>query len=121
MKNRKKYFDSGALTLLSIFLILIFGVGAISIVWLRMEISSVAKNCGRLEGESEVIGREVHELRAQKSKSLRPSALAVMVRGRLGVPGANNTYHVSQSELNAVLRDNHYPDYRSQKEFAGTR
>lgn len=121
MKNRKKYFDSGVLTLLSIFLILIFGVGAISIVWLRMEISSVAKNCGRLEGESEVIGREVHELRAQKSKSLRPSALAVMVKGRLGVPGANNTYHVSQSELNAVLRDNYYPDYRSQKEFAGTR
>ena len=40
----------------------------------------MAKNCGRLEGETEVVGREVHELRGQRSKSLRPSSLAVMVK-----------------------------------------
>lgn len=121
MKSRKKYLDSRVLTLMSIALILVFGVGAISIVWLRMEISSVAKNCGRLEGQSEVIGREVHELRGQKSKSLRPSALAVMVKGRLEVPGVSNTYHVSESELDNVLSDNYYFDGRLQEKFAGTR
>ena len=57
--------------------------GALSIVWLRMDISTVAKNCGQLEGQMEIVGREVNLLRGQKSKSLRPSSLAVMVEGRL--------------------------------------
>ena len=57
-------------------LLLFFGGGALSIVWLRMEISAVAKNCGQLEGQMEIVGREVNQLRGQKSKSLRPSSLA---------------------------------------------
>ena len=121
MKNPKKYIDSRGLTVFGVILILFFGVGAISIVWLRMEISSVAKNCGRLEGETEVVGREVHELRGQRSKSLRPSSLAVMVKGRLGIPSTKNTYHVSEQEMNAVLRDNYYPSYSLRNEYAGTR
>jgi hypothetical protein len=121
MKSRRKYLDSRGLTVFGIILILFFGVGAISIVWLRMEISLVAKNCGRLEGKTEVVGREVHELRGQRSKSLRPSSLAVMVSGRLGIPSAGNTYHVSEQELNMAIKDRYYPKYSSQDEYAGTR
>ena len=51
-------------------LTLFFGAGALCIVWLRMEISSVAKSCGELEGQMEIVGREVHELRGQRSQSL---------------------------------------------------
>ena len=82
-------------------LILFFGAGALCIVWLRMEISSVAKSCGELEGQMEIVGREVYELRGQRSQSLRPSSLAVMVAGRLAMPAALNTYHVSASDLDS--------------------
>ena len=40
------------------------------------------KNHGKLEGEMEIVSREVYELRGQKSKSLRLSNLAVMVKDR---------------------------------------
>lgn len=80
-------------------LLLFFGGGALSIVWLRMDISTVAKNCGQLEGQMEIVGREVNQLRGQKSKSLRPSSLAVMVEGRLAMPMAKNTFHVSKIDM----------------------
>ena len=50
----------------------------------------------------EIVGREVNELRGQKSKSLRPSSLAVMVEGRLSMPVARNTFHISGSDMEDV-------------------
>ena len=72
----------------------VFGAGAISIVWMRMEISQIAKNCAKLEDQREMVARELHELRGQRSRSLSPSTLAGMVGGRLQMPGRERTVHV---------------------------
>ncbi|MBT5716017.1 MAG: hypothetical protein HOI70_03810 [Opitutae bacterium] len=115
-KSYNKY-----LVALGLGLLFLFGGGALSIVWLRMEISSVAKNCGQLEGEMEIVGREVYELRGQRSKSLRPSSLAVMVAGRLFMPLGKNTYHVSSSDMSSRVGVRGAGIYKLQGEFAGTR
>jgi len=85
------------------FSLFIFGGGAISIVWLRMEISSTAKKCGRLEDEIEMVGRELRELRGQRAKILRPAMLAKMVAGRLVMPDSSRTIHVTQREMASRL------------------
>ena len=105
--------------------ITLFGGGALSIVWLRVEISSVAKRCGQLEDQREIVSREVQELRGQKSRSLRPSTLASMVAGRLSMPTPEKTIYVSSNDMNrrlgkrrAIQQNNLF---RHQGEFAGTR
>jgi len=107
--------------IIALALLLFFGGGALSIVWLRMEISSVARNCGQLEGEMEIVGREVAQLRGQRSKSLRPSSLAVMVEGRLLMPPAKYTYHISNLDMTNRLREVENRGYKIQGEFAGKR
>jgi len=82
----------------------LFGGGAISIVWLRMEISATAKKCGNLEDQREMVARELHELRGQKSTMLRPSVLAQFVAGRLTVPKASKTVHISEREIESYLQ-----------------
>ena len=77
----------------------LFGSGAISIVWLRMEISATAKNCGKLEDQREMVARELREIRGKKSRMLRPSMIAQLVKGRLSVPSANRTVHVTKREM----------------------
>ena len=103
----------------------VFGLGALGIVWMRMEISKVAKHCRILEDRREVLSREVQDLRGDKSRSMRPSTLAAMVSGRLNMPSAKQTIHVSQSDVTRRLGS---PTKRavnnrmgSQGEFAGTR
>ena len=81
--------------------VLVFGGGAISIVWLRMEISATAKNCGKLEDQREMVARELQELRGLKSRLLRPSMVARLVSGRLRVPLPNKTIYVTDRELAA--------------------
>ena len=102
-----------------------FGAGALGIVWLRMEISTVAKQCGKLEDEREIVSREVQELRGQKSRSLRPSTLASMVSGRLSMLPDSRTIYVSAPDMSARLGDGRGvrrgKSYGSQGEFAGTR
>ncbi len=102
-------------------LLIFFGGGALTIVWLRMEISEVAKNCGKLEGEMEIVGREVYELRGQKSKSLRPSSLAIMVMDRLEMPAASRTHHISKKDLENRIKGRGQLVFRARGEFAGTR
>ena len=72
-------------------------------VWLSMEISSIARECGELEDELEIVAREVHELRAQYSRAMRPSSLASMVDGRLSMPKAQMTFHVSSEDMKRRL------------------
>ena len=120
MSSRQKNFN-GYFLILGSTLLLFFGGGALSIVWLRMEISSVAKNCGQLEGEMEIVGREVYELRGQRSKSLRPSSLAVMVAGRLSMPLGKNTYHISESDMKRRMNLGGSGIYKLRGEFAGKR
>ena len=120
MNSKTKNF-SGYILIIGSALLLFFGGGALSIVWLRMEISAVAKNCGQLEGQMEIVGREVNQLRGQKSKSLRPSSLAVMVEGRLSMPVARKTFHISESDLVDRVGGERARVYRVQGEFAGTR
>ncbi len=106
-------------------LISVLGAGSIGLVWLRMEISTVAKECGDLEDELEIIAREVHELRAQKSRAMRPSSLASMVYGRLSMPNSRLTFHVSADDIRRRLGT--LPNvakvdrFNSAGEFAGTR
>ena len=76
---------------LILLLVAIFGSGSIVIVWMRMDISKVAKHCGELEDEREIVSREVQELRGQRSRALRPSTLAAMVMGRLAMPDPSRT------------------------------
>ena len=120
MKIKSKNFNQSIFFLGALFL-LFFGGGALAIVWLRMEITSVAKNCGQLEGEMEIVGREVNQLRGQRSNSLRPASLAIMVEGRLSMPIAKNTFHISKLDMNDRIGSENSRTYKLQGEFAGTR
>ena len=79
--------------------VLVLGSGAISIVWLRMEISATAKSCGKLEDQREMVARELQELRGLKSRLLRPSMVAQLVAGRLRVPSPDRTIYVTAREV----------------------
>ena len=119
--NLKSKNLNGSIFVLGSLLLVFFGGGALSIVWLRMEISTVAKNCGQLEGQMEVVGREVNQLRGQRSKSLRPSSLAVMVAGRLAMPMAKNTFHISKEDLINRVGGEESLTYSNKGVFAGKR
>ena len=121
MISQKQKTYNKYLLFIGLALLMFFGGGALSIVWLRMEITTVAKSCGQLEGEMEIVGREVYELRGQRAKSLRPSSLAVMVAGRLSMPKSGNTYHISSSDMSSRLGVRGSGIYKLQGEFAGTR
>ncbi len=121
----KKHSKSRFPLVLTLIVVCVLGVGALGIVWMRMEITKVAKHCRNLEDRREIVSREVQDLRGEKSRSLRPSTLAAMVSGRLSMPTASQTIHVSQSDLlrrlgspKEVVANNRL---RSQGEFAGTR
>jgi DNA repair ATPase RecN len=90
-----------------------------------MEISAIAKECGNLEDELEIVAREVHELRAQKSRAMRPSSLASMVHGRLSMPSARLTFHVTEEDMKRKLGSRLHlasnQRFKSAGEFAGTR
>ena len=90
---------------LILLLVAIFGSGSIVIVWMRMDISKVAKHCGELEDEREIVSREVQELRGQRSRALRPSTLAAMVMGRLAMPDPSRTFHVSKQNLLSTINE----------------
>ena len=112
-------------TIIVVLLIIsVFGAGSIGLVWMRMEISAVAKDCGELEDELEIVAREVHELRAQYSRAMRPSSLASMVTGRLKMPKAQLTFHVSEADMERRLGNSSVAkrsqNYRARGEFAGT-
>ena len=111
--------------LIALAVITLLGSGGLAIVWMRVEISSVAKRCGQLEDEREVVSREVQELRGQKSRSLRPSTLASMVAGRLSMPTPEKTFYVSSADMNRRLGKTggvqQGGPYGRQGEFAGKR
>ena len=85
----------------------------------------IAKECGDLEDELEIVAREVHELRAQRSRAMRPSSLASMVHGRLSMPNARLTFHVSEEDMKRRLSLRpgvaSVQRFKSAGEFAGTR
>ena len=81
----------------------VIGSGAISIVWLRMEISATAKNCGKLEDQREMVARELRELRGKKSAMMRPSTIAQLVEGRLRVPSPQKTIHVTHRDMSSYM------------------
>ena len=102
----------------------VFGIGSIGLVWMRMEISTVAKECGELEDELEIVAREVHELRAQYSRAMRPSSLASMVSGRLKMPKSELTFHVTEADMEKRLGNlfiaKRGQNFQKKGEFAGT-
>ncbi len=110
--------------LITLLVITLFGGGALAIVWMRVEISSVAKHCGKLEDQREIVSREVQELRGQKSRSLRPSTLASMVSGRLSMPTPDRTIYVSRTDMDRRLGTRRATQqkalFKREGEFAGT-
>ena len=84
-----------------LFCCLILGLSGIGVVSTRLGISDTAKECGLLEDRREVLLREVQELRGQRSWALRPTVLAEMVRGRLGMSPSAKTIHVSEQEISS--------------------
>jgi len=56
-------------------------------------------------------------LRGQRSRSLRPSTLAGMVKGRLAMPSPAKTVHVSEREMRKRLDG----QWLEQGEFANNR
>ena len=111
--------------LITLLVITLFGGGALAIVWMRVEISSVAKHCGKLEDQREIVSREVQELRGQKSRALRPSTLASMVSGRLSMPTPDRTIYVSSTDMDRRLGKRRATQqkalFKREGEFAGTR
>ncbi len=111
--------------LITLLVITLFGGGALAIVWMRVEISTVAKHCGKLEDQREIVSREVQELRGQKSRSLRPSTLASMVSGRLSMPTPDRTIYVSSTDMDRRLGTRRATQqkalFKREGEFAGTR
>ncbi len=111
--------------LITLLVITLFGGGALAIVWMRVEISTVAKHCGKLEDQREIVSREVQELRGQKSRSLRPSTLASMVSGRLSMPTPDRTIYVSSTDMDRRLGPRRATQqkalFKREGEFAGTR
>ena len=74
-------------------IITVFGAGSIGLVWMRMEISAVAKECGELEDELEIVAREVHELRAQYSTG--NEAIFTCFYGQRETENAQGTVNIS--------------------------
>ena len=68
--------------------VFIFGVGSISIVWLRMEISDTAKICGRMEDEREMVAREFEGSRTVDEIRRFVAEMIVAVRNKDAVLGA---------------------------------
>ena len=85
----------------------------------------MAKHCRELEDRREIVSREVQDLRGEKSRSLRPSTLAAMVSGRLFMPTARQTMHVSEADMRRRLGSRRVVGANTplgtQGEFAGTR
>lgn len=121
----KKQGANRFIMLLGVVALMFFGGGALGIVWMRMEISKVAKHCRELEDRREIVSREVQDLRGEKSRSLRPSTLAAMVSGRLFMPTARQTMHVSEADMQRRLGSRRVSvantPLGTQGEFAGTR
>ena len=73
----------------------VIGSGAISIVWLRMEISATAKNCGKLEDQREMVARELRELRGKKIRNVEAIHHRTTRGGKAqsAISPKNNTCH----------------------------
>ena len=79
--------------------LLVIGMAALAIVWVRMDISRVASETGRLEGETEDLNRELRELRGRRSTAMRPAVLANLMAGRLAMPVSERRLFVTEEEL----------------------
>ena len=93
-------------TLLGLVFLLLVGLFSLGVVWFRMEISEVAKLCGKLEDERERVNRRLRDLRGQRSAVMRPTRLAHMVAGRLEKPPPAKQFYVTPEDMRRRLSDN---------------
>ena len=85
--------------------LLLSGLGALGIVWLRMEISEVAAVCGQLEDDRERVNRRLRDLRGQRSAAMRPTRIAQLVQGRLEMPPPSRQLYVTPEDLRRRLAE----------------
>ncbi len=85
--------------------LLLLGLGALGIVWLRMEISDVASACRDLEDEREKVNRKVRGLRGERSAAMRPTRLAEVVKGRLEMPPSSRRFYVTPEDMRRRLEE----------------
>ena len=83
--------------------LLLSGLGALGIVWLRMEISEVAAACGQLEDDREKVNRRLRDLRGQRSAAMRPTRIAQLVQGRLEMPPPSKQFYVTPEDMRRRL------------------
>ena len=84
--------------------LLLSGLGALGIVWLRMEISEVAAACGQLEDDREKVNRRLRDLRGQRSAAMRPTRIAQLVQGRLEMPPPSKQFYVTPEDMRRNFR-----------------
>ena len=58
LRNPQLWVMSNRTIVIVLIIITVFGAGSIGLVWMRMEISAVAKECGELEDELEIVARK---------------------------------------------------------------
>ena len=85
--------------------LLLSGLGALGIVWLRMEISEVAAVCGQLEDDRERVNRRLRDLRGQRSAAMRPTKIAQLVQGRLEMPPPSRQLYVTPEDFRTRLAE----------------
>ena len=89
--------------------LMLFGSGALGIVWFRMEISEVARDCGRMEDQRERVNRHLRDLRGQRSAAMRPTRLAQMVKGRLEMPPPTRQFYITLEDMRRRLEAEEQP------------
>ena len=75
------------------------GLGSLGIVWLRLEISSVAEDSQKLEKEVSDHARELRGLNTKQAKVLNPASLKSLVSGRLAKPNPSSVIFVQPHDL----------------------
>lgn len=75
------------------------GLGSLGIVWLRLEISSVAEDSRKLEKEVTDNARELRGLNTKRAKALNPASLKSLVSNRLSKPDSSRVIFVQRQDL----------------------
>jgi len=99
VKSIKKRRISAKTLVLGGALLTTIGLGALGIVWLRVEISSAALEARKLEKQVSESARELRGLNEKRAKALNPASLKALVAGRLAKPNPSLVYFVDRTEL----------------------
>lgn len=99
MKTRKPFNTSSWALVLGATLIATTGLGALGIVWTRVEISKIAESSRNLERDVNENARKLRALNTKRAKTLNPASLKSLVEGRLIKPARSKVIFVRVDDL----------------------